>query len=139
MAGHLVRRDRPGGAGQLQSPYGFRAPSPRDDVEVRIEWAGGEDDVPGPLVRVDRGNQPSGALDSRLLEQVFARRIALEVEASLGAQAPDGLFRLIDHGVGDFVILELGHDLGTDAAVAAEDEVVVELVQAALQLTVPPV
>src|SRR4030081_657460 len=105
MAGHLIRRDRPGRAGELETADRFWAPRPRDDVQVRVEGPGGQDDVDGPLVRGDRRDQAPGTLDPRLLEKVLARGVAFEVKAPLGAKAADGFLGLVDHRIRDLVIL----------------------------------
>ena len=83
VAGHLVGRNRPGRARELEAPDRFRATGPRDDVEVGLESSGGEDDVDGALVGVDRRDQTSRALDARLLEQLLAGRVAFDVQAAL--------------------------------------------------------
>src|SRR6202171_5041506 len=139
MAGHPVRRDGSRGARELEPPDRFGPSSPRDDVEIWVESPGGQDDVDRPLVRVHRGNQASGTFDPRLLEEVLAGCVAFDVKASLSAQASDRFLGLVDDRIRDLVVLELGDDLSPDSPVAAEDEVVAEVVQAALQLPLSPV
>src|ERR1700681_3469675 len=122
VARHLVRRNRPGCARELETPDRFGASGPRDDVEVGLESSSGEDDVDGALVGIDRRDQTPRALDARLFEQLLAGRVAFNVQAALGAQPADRFARLVDHCIWDLVVLELGDDLSPYAAVAAQDE-----------------
>src|SRR5579859_8145030 len=110
----------------------------RQDVEARVEGPSRQRDVDGALVGVHRGDQAFRALDARGLEHLLARGVALDVQLLLLVESLEGLLAALDDHVGDVVLLELDHDLGPDAAVAANDEVVAKFLQPALHLALSP-
>src|SRR5712692_3489523 len=138
VPGHLIRGDHAVGAGQLQAADRFGPPGSGDQVEVWLERPRGKNDVDGALVGVDGRDEASRALDARKLEDVFAGSVALDVEPVLVAQPQHRVLGLVDDGVRDVVRPELGDDLCPDAAVAADDGVIPELIQGSLHLSLSP-
>src|SRR5579859_4852160 len=139
VAGHHVRRDGPRRACELEAPQRLRAPAARDYVELAVEGPRREDDVDGALVRVHHRHETTRPFDAGLFEDVLLRSVAFDVKTPFGANSLQRFLSLVDDDIRDFVVLELSHDLGPHAAVAADDEVVTEVVQVSLQLTLSPV
>src|SRR5579859_6458800 len=110
----------------------------RQDVEARVEGPSRQRDVDGALVGVHRGDQAFRALDARGLEHLLARGVALDVQLLLLVESLEGLLAALDDDVRHVVLLELDHDLGPDASVAANDEVVAKFLQPALHLALSP-
>ena len=139
MACHSVWGDDAVGARELEAPDRFRLAGARDHVQLRIERAGGEHDIDGALIGVDGRDQAASALDAGVPEHVLRSSVADDVQPPLTVEAAQRLRVLLDDDVPNRPLLELSDDLGTDAAVPADDVVVAQALEPVLQLPPSPV
>ena len=131
--GHLLACDGVGGekdvvgAGAEHAGLAVGKAGAGDYEEVRPEGLGGEDDEGVAGVGVGGGEEDAGALDAGFFEDGVAGGIAWEEEVAAEAAALDGFGVGLDDDEGEVAVGELAGDLLSDATEAAEDVVVLEV------------
>src|SRR6185369_11297743 len=78
MSRECIRRDNDVGAAFAKMLLGVLLTGASNDLELRIQAAGGQDDVEIDSVRRGRGNQPGSAFDLGLAKCGLLRRVAAQ-------------------------------------------------------------
>ena len=117
----------------------FVAVRPGDDVEVRLEIPRGQHDEDVFGVVAGGGDQPLGAVQSRVGQHLFVRRVALDGEEPLVAGAKHVVDHVVDDDEGDRLDAQLLGDASSEAAVTADDEMAVQFPKHAFILLLFPV
>ena len=99
----------------------------RNDRQIGARRASREDDVEVVGVRVGSSHEPTRALEARLAKVLVPRRVSLEQQHAVVACCLDCLLMEVEHEERHSGRPELLRDSSADAAVAADDEVVVQL------------
>ena len=135
VAGDGVRREYGVGAGAPHFLFGALLGGARGDVDLRIEALGGEQDEEVIGVGGEGGDQAAGALDADLAQGLVAGGIGGHGQHA-GEHGAFGAFGVdIDHDEGHAGVLQFGGGAAAHASVAADDVVILQLVDHAF---IPP-
>ena len=136
LPGRRIRKNNAVSPREHELSLGIGVRRASDDREIRPGRAGGENDVEVGDIGVGRGDQPASALDTRALQVVVAGRIAGHEQIATRLRRRDRRIALVEHDVRGVGLPELLGHAAAHAAVAADDVVVVQLVD---RLPPPPV
>ena len=130
--GHHVRR-----AGTHQAVRGLLLRGARDDAQVRAQRARDHCDVNVLGVRVDGADQAARPVDPGFTQDLLGRRRPQQVRDSIALHVLLQLHLAVDHDERHGCGLQLARNRAAHASVRADDEVVVQLVDAAVHPAAP--
>ena len=122
-----VREHHPVGASEHELPLRVRAGGARDDREVGTRGARREHDVEVVGVGVRGGDEPSRPLEPCTPQVLVARRVALDHQRAVLVRCGERVLMNVEREVRDVRRPKLVGDLPAHTAVAADDEVVAQL------------
>ena len=122
-----VREHNPVGAGEGQLPLGVRAGGASDDRQVGTRRARREDDVEVVHVGVGSGHEPLRAFEPGFTEVFVVSHVALDEKHPIVICGRHRVLVEVEHHVGNIGRAELLAHATPHAAVPADDEVVVQV------------
>src|SRR6185503_12617605 len=97
-----------------------------DDEEIRPHHPRAEHRIDVLGVGADGGDQPARAIDADALQHFLAAGVRLDAERALFERRVQPFGAALDDDIGDALAAELVGDDAADAAVAADDEVILD-------------